>query len=112
MKIKTTILFTVFLGVGAYLGYMPKTITANNIDRKSNTSYVNATTYCPVVGSGTSENLSQSYQDNNNDAPIYKHCVKCNTGVYLLRKEENLISKCSFCDALEEGFQTISFSGE
>lgn len=112
MKIKTTLLFVTFLGVGAFLGSLPKTTTANNIDVKSNPQYTNTTAYCPVVGTGTSETFSQTRLQNSDDAPIYKHCTKCETGVYLLRKDENLASRCTFCNALEDGTQIVSFSGE
>ena len=118
MKIKTTILFTSFLAVGAFLGYYPNTITANNINTNTHIqlkkSYdTTVTAYCPVVGTGNAvEKISELYQANDDNAPIYKHCSKCLTGAYLLHKEENLISRCSFCGALEDNSQNISISGE
>jgi hypothetical protein len=113
MKFKTTLLFFTILGVGAFIGYPPKPTTATGATNITPKNIVDdkLIAYCPVVGTG---NNTQTNTQNDQDGLIYKHCTKCETGAYLLHKEGNqsLVSKCTFCGALEENQEISSISGE
>jgi len=102
MNLKTTLLFFASLGVGALVGYIPKTTTATGATNALvRTDYDNKLNVCPVVGAGS---LAQNSSQNDDDGAIYKHCIKCETGVYLIHKEDKhlLLSKCTFCGSPEE----------
>ena len=52
---------------------------------------------CPVVGDGRpTEMLVAETRDGEHEP--YDHCVRCNTGVYLVHGEESK-SRCTYCGA-------------
>lgn len=88
------------VAIGASLLNNPK---HNNMYAKeaANRAFSVDTTTCPVVGSTLPHTPEPLYTSSTEESTvvIYKHCKKCNTGVYSQRKDGQV--RCTFCNEIE-----------
>ena len=84
----------IVLALAALLSVTVTQQASSNTQRSERATSVQSTT-CPVYAPPSPVEVVSE------EVTTYKHCVKCNTGVYLLNVDNTI--KCTFCGAAESG---------